>query len=218
MSALNQLLQNKICIFDFDGTLADSMPMAVQIVLSLLDEQGISYPADIVKTLTPLGFKGISKYYAQTLGVPMQPEEIFQWFTEKLKVAYATQIPLKEGVKEVLLGLKKQGIKTCVLTGSPHIFTDPCLQRTGIFDLFDKVWSSDDFGILKSNPRIYEEVAKVFDVKVSDLVLIDDGLEVLKTAKGAGVTTIGAYDAYSASVEELKNTAENYLISLLELV
>ena len=38
----------KTYIFDFDGTLVDSMAPAVEMVLSLLDEYGIEYESGIV--------------------------------------------------------------------------------------------------------------------------------------------------------------------------
>ena len=45
----------KGAIFDMDGTLIDSMPTFVSSMLRILDENGISYGDDIVKTITPLG-------------------------------------------------------------------------------------------------------------------------------------------------------------------
>lgn len=42
-------------LFDFDGTLVDSMPSFVSTMLRILDENGISYGEDIIKTITPLG-------------------------------------------------------------------------------------------------------------------------------------------------------------------
>ncbi len=211
-------LNKKVYVFDLDGTLVDSMRPAVEIVLSLLDEKGISYPDDIVKTLTPLGYRGTAKYYAETLGVPMTSEEIFRWFIERLKIAYATQICLKEGARSALLALKERGVRMCVLTGSPHTFTDPCLLREGVFDLFEKVWSTEDFNLLKSDVRIYEEVAARLQVTTRDLLVIDDGLVVLRTAKKAGASTVGAYDSYSATEEELEKTADRWVKSLTELL
>ncbi len=211
-------LKDTIYLFDLDGTLMDSMPTAVKIVLSLLDEKGIAYADDIVETLTPLGFQGISRYYAEGLGVPMTAEEIFAWFTEKLKVAYAKEIPLKEGAREALLALKAQGARMCVLTGSPHVFTDACLKREGVYDFFERVWSSDDFGLLKGDTRIYGEVAKALGVEVKDLLVIDDGLHVLKTAKAAGAQVVGVYDAYSATMEQLQETAGRAISSLTQLL
>ena len=44
----------KDLVFDFDGTLVDSMPTFVSCMLRILDENGISYGEDLVKVITPL--------------------------------------------------------------------------------------------------------------------------------------------------------------------
>ncbi len=214
-----EMNEEKVYIFDLDGTIADSMPIAVEIVLSLLREKGIVYPDDIVETLTPLGFKGIAKYYAEVMGVPMSEEAIFQWFMRKLERAYAEDIPLKKGAYKALEGLKARGVRMCVLTGSPHIFTDPCLKRTGIFEAFERVWSAEDFGMLKSDERLYHAVAHALGVAVENLLMIDDGVNVLKTAKAAGTRTVGVYESYSKAAEkEIKALVDKYVYSLEELL
>ncbi len=215
---MNLKNDEKIFLFDLDGTLVDSMPVAVGIVLSLLDEKGIVYQKDIVKTLTPLGFYGISKYYAESLGVPMTAEEIYRWFIEKLRVAYEKEILLKSTVKETLFALKERGARMCVLTGSPHSFADPCLKRNGVYSLFEKVWTTEDFSLLKSDARIYAEAAKRLGVDEKYFVVVDDGLNVLKTAREAGISTIGAYDSYSASEEELSQSADRWVYALAEIL
>lgn len=45
-------------LFDFDGTLVDSMPAFVSVMLRILDENDIKYEQDIVKIITPLGYLG----------------------------------------------------------------------------------------------------------------------------------------------------------------
>ena len=48
----------KTYLFDFDGTLVDSMPSYTAAMLRILDEEGISYGPDIIKIITPLGLNG----------------------------------------------------------------------------------------------------------------------------------------------------------------
>ena len=50
-------------LFDFDGTLVDSMPAYIDVVLKILDENNIKYEKDIIKTITPLGYICKAKYY-----------------------------------------------------------------------------------------------------------------------------------------------------------
>ena len=209
----------EIYIFDLDGTLVDSMAPAVNKVLEVLDEYGISYPDDIIKILTPLGFKGISVYYAEKMGVPLPAEEIYTIFEERLSKVYAEQIPLKEGVKEGLEALVARGASLNVLTASPHKFTDSCLQSLGVAHLFDNIWSSEDFGFLKSDERIYSAVAQRLQADIADCTMVDDSLRVLTTAKKAGMKTIGVYEEMSADNEkEMRDLADKYVYKLTEML
>ena len=65
----------KTYLFDFDGTLVDSMPTYVSTMLRILDENNIPYDNSIVKIITPLGLVGTAKYYI-SLGVNKTVEEI----------------------------------------------------------------------------------------------------------------------------------------------
>ena len=56
-------MKKQAYLFDFDGTLVDSMPTYVAIMLNNLDEYGVKYGDDIVKIITPLGYGGAAEYY-----------------------------------------------------------------------------------------------------------------------------------------------------------
>ena len=212
-------LKCKNYVFDLDGTLVDSMKPAVKIVLDYLDEHGVSYEPSIVKILTPLGFRGIAVYYATELGIQRNPDEIYAEFVSRLKKVYENELALKEGVLEALAGLKKQGARLNVLTASPHVFTDACLKNLGVYDVFENVWTAEDFGMLKSDVRIYGEAAKRLKATIEDCVMVDDSLRVLKTAKGAGMKTIGVYEPFSDDEwEEVKKTADRSVFSFDELL
>ena len=207
----------KVYLFDLDGTLIDSMPVGVGIVLGFLDEQGIPYGPDIVKTLTPLGYKGVAKYYAENLGAKYSPEEIYANFQEKTKKAYGESIPLKPHVKEVLTALAAQGARLNVLTASPKFLTELCLKRLGVFDLFENVWSIDDFGLSKADGEIYRKTAARLGVKTIDCVMVDDNVNVLKVAQAEGLTVIGIFDETTKDSEtEMRELADFYCADFSE--
>ncbi len=187
-------LTEKVYIFDLDGTLIDSMPPAVKIVLDFLDEQGISYPPDIVTILTPLGFKGVAKYYAEVMGVNMPAEEIIDYFSKRLNEEYFYRIPAKENAEQALQYLREQGCRLSVLTASPHLLTDAVLKRLGLWEYFENVWTLEDLGGSKGELSIYDKVADMLAVDKSECVMVDDNLTVLKTAKAAGMKIIGVFE------------------------
>ena len=208
-----------VWLFDLDGTLVDSMPAGVGIVVDFLKEQGMELSVEKLKTLTPLGYKGVAKYYSEELGVPMSPAEIYAAFQRETRKAYGESIPLKMGVKETLYALKQKGFRLCVLTASPNILSELCLKRLQIFDLFEKVWSIDDFALTKADKAIYLEAAKRLGVDISDCVMVDDHLGVLKVAKAAGMATVGVYDEYSKDAQdEIRATADGYVVNFSDIL
>ena len=140
-------------LFDFDGTLVDSMPTYVSMMLRILDENGIKYSDDIVKIITPLGYAGTAKYFVE-MGLDKPVDELIATMNSYALVAYRDKIGAKKNVIEALKSLKADGCGLHVLTASPHTMLDPCLKRLGIFDLFDNVWSCDDFATTKADPDI----------------------------------------------------------------
>ena len=64
----------KTFLFDFDGTLVDSMPFYIHGVLKLLDDNRIKYEKDIVKKITPLGLNETANYFIK-LGLNMTKEQ-----------------------------------------------------------------------------------------------------------------------------------------------
>ena len=205
-------------IFDFDGTLVDSMPYWAEKVLSILRECGIEYPSDIINTVTPLGDRGTAEYFRDVLGVPLSLEEMFSQMDSFALPKYRDEIGIKDGVREYLARLKTEGCTLHVLTASPHKMVDPCLRRLGIFDWFDNVWSTDDFGMVKSDTAIYRAAAERIGVDVSDAVFFDDNLSAVRTARAAGMYAVGVYDASSdAFVEETRGAADLYVYSMAEL-
>ena len=206
-------------LFDFDGTLVDSMPTYTSVMLRILNENNISYAKDIIKTITPLGINGAAEYYINTLGINKSKEELIDSMKSYMLEAYYNTIPAKKNVISVLTELKNRGDSLNVLTASPHITLDACLKRLGIYDLFDNVWSCDDFNTTKANPDIYVMAAKLLNKNIEDIWFLDDNLGADMTAKTAGMNVCGVYDDSSKDyAEEIKSIADDYIYDFSELL
>ena len=208
----------KTYLFDFDGTLVDSMPTYVSVMLRILDENGVKYGNDIVKIITPLGFIDTAKYYIE-LGVKLPFEEILKQMSGYALEEYTYRVPAKENVIEVLRALKARGDDLNVLTASPHVTLDPCLKRLGIYDLFTNVWSCNDFGTNKADPEIYRMAAEKLGRDVSEVIFLDDNYNADKTAAAAGMRVCGVYDASSEEyTEEIQRVSDHYIYDFCELL
>ncbi|MBQ8606043.1 MAG: HAD family phosphatase [Clostridia bacterium] len=205
-------------LFDFDGTLVDSMDAYGGMMLRILDENGMEYPENILKIITPLGYAGTADYFIE-MGIGKTKDELIATMNEYAVYNYHNVIVAKENVPEVLRALKARGDSLNVLTASPHSVLDACLERNGILELFDNVWSCDDFGTTKSDPNIYVMAAERMGVPVSEVIFLDDNFNADVTAKKAGMVVYGVYDKSSDEyVDEMKAATDRYIYNFKELL
>lgn len=207
----------KTYLFDFDGTLVDSMQTYVSAMLKILDDEKVHYEKDIIKTITPLGMIGTAKLYME-MGVKGTLEELVDRMQEYAFYEYENNIPAKDNVISVLKELFQRGDSLNVLTASPHITLDPCLKRLGIWDIFDNVWSCDDFNTTKDDPMIYKMAAEKMGVPIQEVLFLDDNLNADLTAKSAGMKVCGVYDKSSEDyTDEIREATDFYIRNFCEL-
>ncbi len=205
-------------IFDFDGTLVDSMKQWANKMFYVLKKQNLSYPDDLIKIITPLGDIGAARYFKDRLGAKGSEQELIACMDEYAMKEYAFNISAKETVKDTLFELKERGYSLNVLTASPHRMLDVCLKRLGMFELFDNVWSCDDFSTTKADVQIYHKVAQRLNTTVENCIFFDDNANALTVAKEAGMHVIGVYDESSIEYkQEIENIAEQYIMSFSQL-
>jgi len=209
----------KAAIFDLDGTLVDSMSRFSAGLLSILDERGIEYDFDeMVSILTPLGYPGSARYFI-SLGVEGTVEEICEKMADNLIAEYSNNIYAKPFVKEYLEKLKAEGIRLFVLTASPHAVTDPCLKHNGIYDLFETVWSVEDFSLTKNDLSLFEAVAAHIGVSSEEILYFDDNHTAVKNAKLSGYYSVGVRDIQSAEeIDFIKTTADKFIENFGEML
>ena len=208
----------KAYIFDFDGVLVDSMPTYAGCMLRILDDHRIPYSADIIKIITPLGTAGTVRYFQQ-LGLQLSDKEIIAQIGKYLYEAYAHHIEAKPEVISTLRQLNVQGARLNILTAGPHVTLDPCVQRLGIADLFENIWSCDDFGTGKSDPAIYKMAAERLGLQPDEILFLDDNYNADKAAKAAGLQVCGVFDESSREYESaMRELTDRYIYSLSELL
>ena len=189
-------------VFDFDGTIMDSMPDWAGKMLNLLNTHHVAYPADIIRTITPLGDGGSARYFIDKLGLDMTPQAIQTELDAYALPKYRDTILPKPGVTAVLQALRAAGVPVCILTASPQHMIRPCLARNGLTEYFQFAWCCDDLGMKKNQPEIYARTCAELGTPLENTLFFDDNLLALTTATAAGMLSVGVYDESSAADEE----------------
>lgn len=206
----------KILLFDMDGTLTDSMPVYSERILAVMKEDGAEIPEDIVRFTAPMTVEQILDTLLE-LGCKGSRMSLIARLD--MRSAYANEVPLKPGVKEFLLKKKEEGCRLFVLTGSPHACSAPCLRHNGVLELFDHVYSTDDFGAPKNKPGIFTAVCQLQGISPAEVTFFDDNLLALRAAKEAGMEVIGVFDPSEAEDEEaIRAEADGFITGFTELL
>lgn len=123
-------------IFDLDGTLLDSTWVWSQIDTDFLKKRGFEVPKDYSTAIMAMGFEEVAKYTIKRFLLQETKEDVMAEWDAMARDAYAHDVKLKKGVKELLLWLKKQDIKMAVATSNSASLFEPCLKNLGIYDCF----------------------------------------------------------------------------------
>ena len=205
-------------IFDFDGTLVDSMPVWEKFILSRLDELKIDYPDDIIKIVSPLGTRGAAKYLID-LGVNATVDELLLMMDDFALNEYTNNIPAKPYVIEKLKELKEKGYSLNIFTACQHNLLTPCLKRLGIYHWFDTVIScEEDMNVNKKIPDAYYKLAEKLHTVCENCVFFDDNIEAISASHNAGMETVGVFDETSAAWEKsIRDIADKYIYTFEEI-
>ena len=100
-----------------------------------------------------------------------------------MKAYYYREAPLKPGVKEALQKLQKKGVGITAATSGNREHIETAFQRLGIGGYFQKIFTSSEVGVGKSNPLIYQEAAKFLGTELEETYVFEDVLYAIETAK-----------------------------------
>ena len=201
----------KGAIFDFDGTLVDSMfiwDTFGEDYLRSLDIEPRENLAEAFKTFT---LEQAAEYYREHYGVALSVNEIVDGVNEMVAKLYRTKVTLKDGVRDFLEALKSQGVKMCVATVTDRPIVEDVLNRLGIRDFFTEIFTCAEVGYNKETPHIYRTALEVLGTKKDETVVFEDALHALMTAKNDGFPVAAVYDKHELRQTEMKENSDYYI-------
>lgn len=209
----------KAAIFDWDGTLADSMWVWDNLLIDFLSEYGFEASDKILSDIAYMTITQSSGYIKSLYNLPMSAEDICQKWKDMVYHRYAEEVKLKAGAKEYLAYLKENGIKIALATACAAELCEVCMESNDVKKYMDEVIYADDVGKGKSDPQIYIETLKRLGVKAEETMLFEDILTAVKTGKGIGLSVTVVEDAGAESERELlKQHADVYIRNYFELM
>ena len=198
-------------IFDFDGTLVDSMFIWDTFGEEYLRTLGKEPKENLTETFKTFTLEQAAEYYREHYGVTLSVEEIVDGVNEMVAEIYRTKVTLKDGVREFLEELRVQGAKMCVATVTDRPIVEDVLCNLGIRDFFTEIFTCAELGYNKETPHIYRAALEVLGTSKEETVVFEDALHALMTAKNDGFPVAAVYDKHEEKQEKLKEIADIYI-------
>ncbi|WP_377473988.1 MAG: HAD-IA family hydrolase [Microcoleus anatoxicus] len=194
----------KVIIFDFDGTLADTIDVLLSITNRLSAEFGFKSATKEelaqLSTLTPwqlLTYSGISLFKLPLL-------------IRKLKAELRNEIAniqLFAGIKEVLLELKTQGFTLGIITSNSRENVLVSMKNNGLEGVFDFIDSATTFG---KHKIIYRWLRRE-NFNPEQVVYVGDEVRDIEAAKRTGIKVIAVTWGFN-SQSALAASSPDFLI------
>ncbi len=198
------LHQKELYIFDFDGTIANSVPAALQILQDLGDEYRLPtvYP-ELVSELKHKSVKELMHMAGLTwIQVP--------GFLKKARIRFRHMIhevePF-EGLPEIICRMKEQHHRLGILTSNREDNVRDFLQRHDL-ELFDFIESSTS---LFGKSRKLNRIVKHTGVFPHDMVMIGDEVRDINAAKKVGVSSVAVTWGFN-SPRLLKTSNPDFIV------
>ena len=207
-------------IFDMDGTLLDTMRYWRYTSLEyLLAHQLPVRPEDLAR-MEWTSSRALVKEIAEREGFDMGSwQTMVGELEEFMNRHYLHDAKRRENVPELLEKLRGMGKPMCVATGAPRQYARNGLSRLGILKYFEFVTDCYEFGMNKSQPEYFEEVARRLGTKPERCVVFEDALYAMKAAKAAGCRVVAIEDSTARlQRDEIRAVADRYILNYSELL
>ena len=176
-------------IFDFDGTLIDSMPAHIRAWQMTANERGFEIRKEDVKKRAGSSSYDIALYYKQQ-GMNVGDVDSF---VERKIAFYNASVPTIKVFPKVFSLLKDahaKGVKIAVGTGSRTVNVQKVLSCIDLEPYIDVIVSADDVQHHKPHPETFWVAAKKMGLKPESCLVFDDAIFGILAAINGGFDCI----------------------------
>ena len=207
-------MKTKLCIFDMDGTLVNTIDTIAYFGNTTLENFGFdTIPTDEYKLMIGNGSRVLIERMLNFVQASAENvDEIHKWYRDKYDSDFMYLTRVYDGIISMLNTLKDEGIKTAILSNKDDKTAK--LVAEALFDdgLIDLCLGARKGKALKPDPSSVFEIIEEFGVEKEECLYIGDTATDIMTAKNADVFSIGVLWGFR-SEKELRDAGADAIVS-----
>ncbi|WP_351234560.1 HAD family hydrolase [Streptomyces sp. NPDC002133] len=182
-----------LVIFDNDGVLVDSEPIANTILAAYLTELG--HPTSYEDSLRDYMGAAVHRVHDLVLERTGQrlPDDFDATLHARVFTAFERELEVVEGVADALGKLAADGVPYCVASSGSHERIRVGHRKTGLDRWFrdETIFSAQDVGRGKPAPDLFLYAAERMGVAPERCVVVEDSTLGVEAARAAGMDVYG---------------------------
>lgn len=210
----------KAVLFDLDGTLLNTLNDLADSMNAVLLKRGYAVHGE--EEYRYFIGNGIKNLVIRSLPSDIDDQDIIEQCFSEMKEEYSRRIIDKtkpyEGIREMLGGLIKKGIKVSVLSNKRDENTKYIISKLLPEYRFDAVFGERPGVPKKPDPAAALEIARLLGVSPDEMLYLGDSGVDMKTANAAGMWAVGALWGFRGEAELRENGARSLVHSPLEVL
>ncbi|MDE4454506.1 HAD family hydrolase [Psychrobacter sp. DAB_AL62B] len=208
LSVKHGLADKTLIIFDWDGTLMDSIGLIVESMHVAGEAHGFTTTDQAVKDIIGLSLmKGIEILYPQATDV--QKQAIQQSYADYY-IPNSHRTPFFAPIENMLQTLQQKNRKLAIATGKKRKGLDRVLDASNSHHYFVMTRCADESGS-KPDPQMLTDILQYTEQQISDAVFIGDSIYDIQMANSLGMTSI-AVNYGTASSSDLAAQQPSYQV------
>lgn len=204
----------KLCIFDMDGTVVNTINTIAYFANGAMQKYGLpSIPTDKYKILVGNGAKILVERMLKEVGAADENfADVFEYYNTTYDNDFMYLTEPYDGIINMLNELKTAGIKTAILSNKPDVTAKKVSDSLFGNELIDLCYGAREGKALKPDPESVIEIINLFGVKKEECLYIGDTATDIKTAKNAGLFSVGVLWGFRDE-KELREAGSDVIIS-----
>ncbi len=204
----------KACIFDLDGTLADTLESIVYSVQETLIEMKLSkITKDQCREFVGNGARYLMEQSIRAAGDTdgERIDEAMKVYRRIFAKNCTYHVTLYEGIKEMADALKDRGVKLGVLSNKPHAQAYQVVMEMFGEGTFDCICGQQEHIKRKPDPEGLFRMLKEMNVSPEECLYVGDSEVDVETGRNGGIKTIGVTWGFRTK-EELELAGVEHMI------